>query len=72
MVNWFYGIRTCLTRCLRKLPLLLAGCLNGGGQIKLKRGESAKELIQSLEAKYMEDVSIIYDLCSDLVFLSVV
>lgn len=35
-----------------------SGCLNGGGQIKLKRGESAKELIQSLEVKYMEDVVV--------------
>ncbi|KAI5670839.1 hypothetical protein M9H77_11203 [Catharanthus roseus] len=35
-----------------------SGCLNGGGQIKPKRGESVKELIQSLEAKYMEDVVV--------------
>lgn len=33
------------------------GCLNGGGQIKPKAGQSAKDLIQSLEAIYMENVS---------------
>ncbi|KAM3701281.1 hypothetical protein ACB098_05G159000 [Castanea mollissima] len=33
-----------------------AGCLNGGGQIKPKPGQSAKELIQLLEAAYMENV----------------
>ncbi|XP_010541924.1 PREDICTED: protein NAR1 [Tarenaya hassleriana] len=32
------------------------GCLNGGGQIKPKPGQSPKDLIQSLEAAYMEDV----------------
>ncbi|CAI9087141.1 OLC1v1021138C3 [Oldenlandia corymbosa var. corymbosa] len=35
-----------------------SGCLNGGGQIKAKRGESAKDLIQSLESKYMENVLV--------------
>eukprot|EP00262_Sarcandra_glabra_P010880 TRINITY_DN2646_c0_g1_i1.p1 TRINITY_DN2646_c0_g1~~TRINITY_DN2646_c0_g1_i1.p1 ORF type:complete len:263 (-),score=55.40 TRINITY_DN2646_c0_g1_i1:52-744(-) len=35
-----------------------SGCLNGGGQIKPKMGQSAKDLIQSLESVYMEDVSI--------------
>ncbi|XP_027185315.1 protein NAR1 [Coffea eugenioides] len=34
-----------------------SGCLNGGGQIKPKPGESAKDLIQSLELKYMENVT---------------
>lgn len=34
------------------------GCLNGGGQIKPKPGQSAKELIQLLEAAYMENVSV--------------
>ncbi|XP_031273468.1 protein NAR1 isoform X2 [Pistacia vera] len=33
-----------------------AGCLNGGGQIKPKSGQSPKELIQSLETIYMENV----------------
>lgn len=36
--------------------LLLIGCLNGGGQIKPKPGQSGKDLIQSLEAKYTEKV----------------
>ena len=40
------------------VSLLLTGCLNGGGQIKPKAGESAKDLIQSLELKYMENVSL--------------
>ena len=40
------------------VSLLLTGCLNGGGQIKPKPGESAKDLIQSLELKYMENVSL--------------
>uniref|UniRef100_A0A1D1Z6P2 Cytosolic Fe-S cluster assembly factor narfl n=1 Tax=Anthurium amnicola TaxID=1678845 RepID=A0A1D1Z6P2_9ARAE len=35
-----------------------SGCLNGGGQIKPKRGQTVKELIQSLQGTYMEDVSI--------------
>ncbi|XP_039053716.1 protein NAR1-like isoform X2 [Hibiscus syriacus] len=33
-----------------------SGCLNGGGQIKPKPGQSPKELIKSLEAVYMEKV----------------
>ncbi|OMO89337.1 Iron hydrogenase, small subunit-like protein [Corchorus capsularis] len=33
-----------------------SGCLNGGGQIKPKPGQSPKELIKSLEAIYMENV----------------
>ncbi|KAK8576066.1 hypothetical protein V6N12_063713 [Hibiscus sabdariffa] len=33
-----------------------SGCLNGGGQIKPKAGQSPKELIKSLETVYMEDV----------------
>ncbi|XP_034698741.1 protein NAR1 [Vitis riparia] len=35
-----------------------SGCLNGGGQIKPKAGQSAKDLIQSLEAIYMENVVV--------------
>ncbi|GAB4826474.1 Cytosolic Fe-S cluster assembly factor nar1 [Ancistrocladus abbreviatus] len=35
-----------------------SGCLNGGGQIKPKPGQSAKELIQYLENIYMENVLI--------------
>uniref|UniRef100_A0A1D1YCI5 Cytosolic Fe-S cluster assembly factor narfl n=1 Tax=Anthurium amnicola TaxID=1678845 RepID=A0A1D1YCI5_9ARAE len=35
-----------------------SGCLNGGGQIKPKRGQTVKELIQSLQGTYMEDVSV--------------
>lgn len=34
------------------------GCLNGGGQIKPKPGQSPKELSQLLEIVYMEDVSL--------------
>ena len=34
-----------------------SGCLNGGGQIKPKNGQSAKDLIQLLETLYMQDVS---------------
>ncbi|KAL5987953.1 hypothetical protein ACLOJK_035715 [Asimina triloba] len=34
-----------------------SGCLNGGGQIKPRLGQSAKDLIQSLENVYMEDLS---------------
>ncbi|CAM8929858.1 unnamed protein product [Rhodiola kirilowii] len=32
-----------------------SGCLNGGGQIKPKRSQSGKELLQSLEAVYTDD-----------------
>ncbi|XP_042486574.1 protein NAR1-like [Macadamia integrifolia] len=35
-----------------------SGCLNGGGQIKPKAGQSAKDLIQSLETVYMEDILV--------------
>ncbi|WOG97329.1 hypothetical protein DCAR_0416669 [Daucus carota subsp. sativus] len=35
-----------------------SGCLNGGGQIKPKPGQSGKDLIQSLEAKYIESILI--------------
>lgn len=35
-----------------------AGCLNGGGQIKPKPGQNPKELIQLLEAIYMENVLV--------------
>ncbi|XP_019439994.1 PREDICTED: protein NAR1 [Lupinus angustifolius] len=34
-----------------------SGCLNGGGQIKPKTGQSPKELSQLLETVYMENVS---------------
>uniref|UniRef100_A0A7N0ZWM7 Iron hydrogenase small subunit domain-containing protein n=1 Tax=Kalanchoe fedtschenkoi TaxID=63787 RepID=A0A7N0ZWM7_KALFE len=35
-----------------------SGCLNGGGQIKPKRGQSGKELLQSLEAVYTDNVLV--------------
>ncbi|KAM6572524.1 hypothetical protein CsatA_016604 [Cannabis sativa] len=35
-----------------------SGCLNGGGQIKPKPGQSGKDLIQSLETAYMEKENI--------------
>lgn len=35
-----------------------SGCLNGGGQLKPKPGQSGKELIQSLETAYMENVLV--------------
>jgi hypothetical protein len=34
-----------------------SGCLNGGGQIKPKPQQSPRELLQSLETIYMENVS---------------
>lgn len=34
------------------------GCLNGGGQIKPKPGQSPKDLLQALAGVYMENVSI--------------
>lgn len=37
--------------------LLKTGCLNGGGQIKPKPGQSPKDLIELLEAAYQENVS---------------
>ncbi|KAF4366904.1 hypothetical protein F8388_013969 [Cannabis sativa] len=36
-----------------------SGCLNGGGQIKPKPGQSGKDLIQSLETAYMEKENMI-------------
>ncbi|KAF7119299.1 hypothetical protein RHSIM_Rhsim13G0142900 [Rhododendron simsii] len=35
-----------------------SGCLNGGGQIKRKPGQSPKDFIQSLETAYMDDVLV--------------
>lgn len=35
-----------------------AGCLNGGGQIKPNQGQSVKDLIQSLESSYLEEVLV--------------
>ncbi|KAF3451855.1 hypothetical protein FNV43_RR07951 [Rhamnella rubrinervis] len=35
-----------------------SGCLNGGGQVKPKPGQSAKDLIQLLETVYMENVLV--------------
>ncbi|KAL7130441.1 hypothetical protein ABFS83_13G134400 [Erythranthe nasuta] len=35
-----------------------SGCLNGGGQIKPKPGQSAKDLIQVLETTYSENVLV--------------
>ncbi|XP_071689747.1 protein NAR1-like [Rutidosis leptorrhynchoides] len=35
-----------------------SGCLNGGGQLKPKPGQSGKELIQALESAYMENVLV--------------
>ncbi|KAK4386753.1 protein NAR1 [Sesamum angolense] len=35
-----------------------SGCLNGGGQIKPKPGQSAKDLIQLLESAYSENVLV--------------
>ncbi|KAG1358709.1 protein NAR1 [Cocos nucifera] len=35
-----------------------SGCLNGGGQIKPKIGQSAKDLIPQLENVYMQDVLV--------------
>ncbi|BAF13185.1 protein NAR1 [Oryza sativa Japonica Group] len=35
-----------------------SGCLNGGGQIKPAKGQSAKDLIQLLEDVYIQDVSV--------------
>ncbi|KAG8365344.1 hypothetical protein BUALT_Bualt18G0094900 [Buddleja alternifolia] len=35
-----------------------SGCLNGGGQIKPKAGQSAKDLIQLLETTYSENVLV--------------
>jgi iron only hydrogenase large subunit-like protein len=34
-----------------------SGCLNGGGQIKPRKGQTTKDLIQSLEAAYLQEVS---------------
>nr|CAD1822552.1 unnamed protein product [Ananas comosus var. bracteatus] len=35
-----------------------SGCLNGGGQIKSKKGQSSKDLIRQLENIYMQDVLV--------------
>lgn len=35
-----------------------SGCLNGGGQIKPGMGQTVKEVLQSVEVKYLQDVSL--------------
>ncbi|KAJ7532221.1 hypothetical protein O6H91_14G078000 [Diphasiastrum complanatum] len=35
-----------------------AGCLNGGGQIKPKKGQSVKDLIQTLESLYLKEMQV--------------
>ncbi|CAH1439893.1 unnamed protein product [Lactuca virosa] len=35
-----------------------SGCLNGGGQLKPKSGQSGKDLIQALETSYMQNVLV--------------
>jgi iron only hydrogenase large subunit-like protein len=35
-----------------------SGCLNGGGQIKPRKGQSAKDLIQLIEVTYANDIEI--------------
>nr|GEY51371.1 protein NAR1 [Tanacetum cinerariifolium] len=35
-----------------------SGCLNGGGQLKPKPGQSGKDLVQALETTYMENVLV--------------
>lgn len=35
-----------------------SGCLNGGGQIKPRKGQSGKDLIQNLESVYLKEVEI--------------
>ncbi|KAL4562534.1 hypothetical protein LXL04_034741 [Taraxacum kok-saghyz] len=64
-----YGFRN-LQNVVRKLKLgkcdyhyleIMAcpsGCLNGGGQLKPKPGQSGKDLIQALETTYMENVLV--------------
>mgnify|MGYP007109650805 FL=1 len=37
----------------------IIGCLNGGGQIKPRKGQSGKELIQNLEGVYLKEVTFI-------------
>ncbi|KAL5205764.1 hypothetical protein ABZP36_033973 [Zizania latifolia] len=53
-------VQNALVTMYSKTGLVDEGCLNGGGQIKLVKGQSAKDLIQLLEGVYMQDVSI-YD-----------
>lgn len=43
---------------MRILMFADTGCLNGGGQIKPNKGQSAKEVVQLLEDLYIKDVSI--------------
>lgn len=43
----------------------LSGCLNGGGQIKPRTGQSTKDLIQQLEILYMQDVSSLVNIFYD-------
>lgn len=35
-----------------------SGCLNGGGQIKPRKGQTGKELIQQLEGTYLNEVDV--------------
>lgn len=51
-------------------PLVIVGCLNGGGQIKRQPGQSAKEFIQLLETAYVENVSYMFGrVCHNIIIL---
>ena len=51
---YFRGAGICDLILLR----IFTGCLNGGGQIKPKPGQSAKQMIPLLQAAYADNVSI--------------
>ena len=45
-------------RCFSLPPCWYSGCLNGGGQLKPKEGQTAKELLQKVEELYKAENSI--------------
>lgn len=61
---WHYASLFFLYICFRynDQNYSLAGCLNGGGQIKPEPGQTAKDLIQSLEVVYAQNVSDLVNL----------
>ena len=55
----FFKKFLALVGCYVSMFPYIIGCLNGGGQIKPRKGQSGKELIQNLEGVYLKEVTFI-------------
>ncbi|CAN8231821.1 unnamed protein product [Cochlearia groenlandica] len=60
-VSWFPEPSEHCSKSENTQMRLSLCCLNGGGKIKPKTGQSQKKLIHSLEATYMNDIALTPD-----------